>query len=335
MNVAPDGRSTGEGSHSARAGTLTLLSVAASADGGEALKALEETFSAMPLPSFDLIDDEPDAADRIREELEELTGDVPPILANSPAYIRANAELPGKGRKAEHRFIASTLERWLGERPQGELTLDREGGAAVAAMVGGWSATITHALAREPLSLAELRAGVQGLSRDAIAEYLGVALQTGQLEELSEGGRARYGLTDWGRGCIGPIVAAVRCERRHPDKEILPPDVPDVEAAFQLVLPLLHLPRHIDGSCRLGVQIPEAEPPLAAGATAEIAAGRVVSSSPLLAQDARNWVSGSPLDWIESVVEPNKEQVTAGGDLRIARGLLGAIHETLFGAPLG
>ena len=334
MNVAPDGPSTGESSHRARAGALTLLSVAASADGSEALEALEGTFSSMPLPSFDLIDDEPDAVERIREELEDISSDVPPVLANSPAYIRAHAELPGKGRKVEHRFIASTLERWLGERPGGELILDREGGAAVAAMVGGWSATITHALAREPLSLAGLRAGIQGLSRDAIAEYLGVALQTGQIEELSEGGRARYALTDWGRGCIGPIIAAVRCEHHHPDEEILPPDVLDVEAAFQLVLPLLHLPKHLDGSCRLGVQIPEGESPLA-GATAEIAAGRVVSSSPLLAQDARNWVTGSPLDWIESVVEPHKERVSAGGDLRIARGLLGAIHETLFGAPLG
>ncbi len=333
MNVAPDGR-TGEGSHRARAGTLTLLSVAASAGGEETLQALEATFNSVPLPAFDLIDDEPDMADRIREELEELGADVPPILANSPAFIRAHAELPGKALTVEHRFIAATLERWLGRRPHGELILDREGGGAVAALVGGWSGTITHALAREPLSPAELEARVPGLSREAIAEYLKVARWSGQVEQLSEDGETRYALTDWGRGCIGPIIAAVRCERHHPDENIEPPDVLDVEAAFDLVLPLLHLPKHIEGSCRLGVRIPEGESPLA-GATAEIAGGRVVSSSPLLAQGARNWATGSPLDWIETVVDPHRERVSAGGDLRIARSLLAAIHETLFGAPLG
>ena len=109
-----------------------------------------------------------------------------------------------------------------------------------------------------------------------------------------------------------------------------PPDILDVEASFQLTLPLLHLPPDLHGTCRLGVQIPGG-PPLIAGATAQVDRGRVVTSSTLLEQEPETWATGTPRDWLDTLIDPAAGRIEAGGDIQLAQVLLESLHEKLFG----
>ncbi len=53
--------------------------------------------------------------------------------------------------------------------------------------------------------------------------------------------------------------------------------------------------------------------PLIAGATAKVDRGVVVSSSALLDEQPETWVTGDPLDWCETVIDPGAEKLQAGG----------------------
>jgi len=44
-----------------------------------------------------------------------------------------------------------------------------------------------------------------------------------------------------------------------------------------------------------------------------------------------NWVAGSPLDWMEAVVDPSTERLSCGGDPELAGALIEGLHESLFG----
>jgi len=68
-----------------------------------------------------------------------------------------------------------------------------------------------------------------------------------------------------------------------------------------------------------------------AGATVEVAQGAVASISPLLDEDPETWVTGSPLGWCETVIDPSAEKLHAGGDTELTGALLTALHERLFG----
>ena len=178
--------------------------------------------------------------------------------APEPAY-RASA----KG--AQIVYVAAILRRWLRNCPEGPLEIGAQGGAAIASLLCGWSATVIHALAREPLTLAELDRAVEPIpEREVVAEHVEAMRRVGQVEVLEDGGEARCALTDWMREGIAPIVAAAWVEVHHPEEHMAPPDVLDVEAAFEMALPLLRLPPDLRGTCRLGVQIPGG-PPLMAG----------------------------------------------------------------------
>ncbi len=227
-------------------------------------------------------------------------------------------------------YVAAILQRWLRNRPGGPLEIGAPGGGAVASLLCGWSGTVTHALAREPLTLAELdRAVVPIPEREVVAEHLDAMRRVGQVEVLEVGGETRYALTDWMREGIAPIAAAARVEVHHPEEQMAPPDVLDVEAAFQLALPLLGLPPDLRGSCRLGVQIPGG-PPLMAGATVDVEGGAAVSSSTLLDEDPETWATGSPVDWLDTVIDPAAERIKAGGDVRLTSALIECLHQRLF-----
>jgi hypothetical protein len=237
----------------------------------------------------------------------------------------------------EFLFVAATIERWLRKCPEGPLELGLRGAKALAPLVCGWSATVTHALAAEPLTFPELDHEVGIIDSDGVATHLDMLLRSGQAAELpgaAGDGEPRFALTDWGREGIAPIVAAVRFECHYPEDDVLPPDVFDVEASFQMALPLLELPPRLRGSARLGVQIPGGEP-LMAGATARVDRGRVLSASSLLEEDPETWATGTPLDWCETVVDPATAKLAAGGDAELAGALIEALHERLFGDSRG
>jgi DNA-binding transcriptional ArsR family regulator len=338
-------READEGGYKARAGALTLLFVAGSTEREVLLEMLERALSGGllgPIGPDDLLDEdeldeyEDEEYDEEDEEYEDEDEDEaaleasPPPLPESERQIGPHTKVRASAKGEQFLFVAFALERWLHNCPDGPLQLGPEGGAAIAPLVCCWSAGVTHALAGQPLTLAELDRAVEALSYETVEEHVEAMERTGQVEALPDNGEARYALTDWAREGIAPIVAAIRYERHYPEDDALPPDVLDVEAAFQLALPLLRLPADVSGSCRLGVQIPGGEP-LMAGATAQVAGGRVVSSSTLLEQEPENWATGSPIEWADAVVDPRAGQIKAGGDIRLANALIEALHETLFG----
>jgi DNA-binding HxlR family transcriptional regulator len=334
----------------ARAGALTLLYVAGSLDRGRLLELLEEALSGRlpPVPDEEeveeyeeeleegyedeeLEDEELDDGEDEEEELDDgAVATLPPILRRVENPIGPHTPLRTASKGDEFLFVAAAMERWLRNCPQEPLHLGLRGARALAPLICGWSATVTHALAPEPLTLAELDRAVGLVDRDVAVAHVESLERSGQVEALPGGGETRYALTDWGREGISPIVAAVRYECHYPQDDVLPPDVFDVEAGFQMALPLLRLPPGLRGDCRLGVQIPGDEP-LMAGATAQVDRGVVVSSSPLLDKVPGTWASGTPLDWCEAVVDPSATTLESGGDAELTGALIEALHERLFG----
>ncbi len=229
------------------------------------------------------------------------------------------------------RFVAATLERWLrtGESP-GHRPPEAE---AIAAMACCWSAAVTHALAMGPQTIAELARAVPSLYGEDIAqEHVEALERTSQARSLPGGGEARYALTEWGMEAIAPLIAAAHYETAFPQVDVMPPEILDAEATFQLAAPLIRLPADLYGTCRLSVRLPDDDSVLA-GATVEVRQGRIVASSILLEREPETWVTGLPRDWCEAVVDPAAAQLEFGGDADLAGALLEALHQRLFGEP--
>jgi DNA-binding HxlR family transcriptional regulator len=233
-------------------------------------------------------------------------------------------------------FVGFVVERWLQSAPQGPIPYDsRDGGRAVTALAEGWSATVVHALAREPLTLSELHEAVEGLGRRALKQHLAAMQSAGQVEALADdNGGAIYAITDWLRAGIAPLIASARIERRNPQEGMVPIDDLDVEAGFRLSLPLIELPKELSGTCRLGLNLDEEENLPMTGVTARIDQGRVVSCTPGLGEKADAWAAASAADWLDTVIEPDAKRVRTGGDRWLARAVLDRLHRTLFGVPV-
>jgi DNA-binding HxlR family transcriptional regulator len=311
----------------ARAGTLTLLFISTAASREELLELLELALRGGVIGALvDVVPDEIEADDYEDLEEEDLPEPDLPIGLHTP--MRATA----KG--AEMLFVGFTLERWLRNCPGGPLKIGFEATGAISTLVCSWSATVTHALAGQPLTLAELERDVVTLSPETLDEHLQAMVKTGMVEARPDsGGETRYAVTDWLREGVAPLSAAARMERRHLEKDTASPDILDVEAAFQLALPLVKLPSDLAGHCRLGVQIP-GDGALMVGATVEVEAGRVISASPLLDEAAETFATGSPIDWLDTLVEPSAGRIKLGGDTGLAGALIDGLYEVLFGIPI-
>jgi DNA-binding HxlR family transcriptional regulator len=287
---------------------------------GDGLEDYEEDFGDF--------DDELEEDEGDYEFEEEDGGGVATLDAERAAGSEPTYRASPKG--AQIVYVAGILQRWLRNCPEGPLEIGAAGGSALASLLCGWSTTVIHALAREPLTLAELDRAVKPIpEREVVAEHVESMRMVGQAEVLEVGGETRYALTDWMREGIAPIAAAAWVEVHYPEEQMAPPDVLDVEAAFQMALPLLRLPPDLRGTCRLGVQIPGG-PPLMAGATVEVDRGAVVTSSALLDEDPETFATGSPRDWLDTVIDPAAGKIKAGGDTRLAGALIEGLHERLF-----
>jgi DNA-binding HxlR family transcriptional regulator len=316
---------------------LTLLFIAGSASREELLEMLERALQGGLLPAPDpklLEEEELDYEVELDDEdYEDLLEAIPQDLLESHDLIDPHSKMKASSKGHQMLFVAFTLERWLRNCPDGPLRIGQESGDAIAALACCWSATVTHALAREPLTLPELDRAIEILSYATVEEHLEAMERTGLVEVLTEGGETRYAPTEWLREGIAPLAAAARFERHYPEDDTAPPDILDVEASFQLTLPLLQLPADLSGSCRLGVQMP-GSPPLMAGATAQVAGGRVLTSSTLLEENPETWATGSPVDWLDTLVAPSANRIEAGGDIHLVGALLQGLHARLFGVRL-
>ncbi|HMJ72186.1 MAG TPA: hypothetical protein VK471_02350 [Solirubrobacterales bacterium] len=112
------------------------------------------------------------------------------------------------------------------------------------------------------MTLTELDRAVQILSYETVAEHVEAMERVGQVEALPGDGETRYALTDWMREGFAPIAAAARMELHFPEPDVAPPDMLDVDAAFELTLPLVELPDGLRGSSRLAVRVPGSPPSL-------------------------------------------------------------------------
>ena len=287
----------------ARAGTLTLLSIIGPENREYLLEVLAEASLGIP------VDDERRSeagiveTDNAVDTVDEMT------------------------------YVSFTLERWLCSAPHGPLRLGTEkGDEAAIGMICGWASKVTHLLAREPLGLDDLDRAVP-LERDHLEAQL-ATMRAGRLIEAIPGGPGtRYRVTDWLRESIAPLAAASRLERHQHHEDTAPPDELDVEAAFCLTLPLLVLPVEPSGSCRLAVRMPDGAP-AEAGVMAQIEEGHVICCDTRLDDKADTWATGSPIGWMDTLVEPSTAKVEAGGDQRLALALVGGLHEKLFGVPV-
>jgi DNA-binding HxlR family transcriptional regulator len=232
-------------------------------------------------------------------------------------------------------FVSFVLERWLQGSPRGPLALGcDEANDAIAALACGWSTTLTHLLAREPLTFREMSEAVD-IGYRSLEDHVDAMEEAGLLIPRPGGsGGSRYAVTDWLRAGIAPLSAAARLERVSTIEDAAPIDALDVEASFLLTLPLLELPGDLSGSCLLGVDVEGGPRPGLAGVTAQVDGGRVVSCTRRLDEDADAWATASAAEWLDTVIEPHAKRVRTGGDRLLAGILLDRLHRTLFGIPV-
>lgn len=277
-----------------------------------------------------------DYASALDPDEEDVEG--PEIVLESGQVIGPHTPMRITPEGEEMLFVAFSLERWLANAPHGPLELGvGDAGPVLAALICNWSATVIHGLAPGPRTLLELHeAVVTLLSYETLEEHVEAMERVGLVEaETDSTGTTRYAATKWLREGLAPIAAAMRLERHFPSPDTLPPDSLDVGAGFLLTLPLLQLPKHLSGSCRLGVKLNEdGLGGKMVGVTAEITDGRIMWCDPQLEESADSWASGTAIEWLDTVVQPAVRRVATGGEKRLADALVEALHEKLFGVPI-
>jgi DNA-binding HxlR family transcriptional regulator len=234
----------------------------------------------------------------------------------------------GAGR--ELLIVAEMVERWLGQAPDGPLPLGGAAAkAAIKALAEAWSTSMLRALAPNPLSLTELDRVIPSLSYPSLERRLSALRLAGQVEARDGNGRGTpYAVTAWTRAGVGALAAAALWERRHQPRGTRPIGRMDAEAIFLLTVPLLRLPEDMSGSCRMAVELPGSDTRLA-GVVVGVERGRIESCTSRLQGTPDAWALGSALGWLEAVVHADASGIQAGGDGRLARALLDALHRTL------
>jgi DNA-binding HxlR family transcriptional regulator len=233
--------------------------------------------------------------------------------------------------------VAEVVEAWLARAPQGSLALGSEPAkGAIRALVGGWGSTMLRALAARPLSLTELSSVIGDHSYPALERRLSAMRAARQVEprEGGERGGKPYGVTEWTRQAVAPIVAAGRCECEHLAKATEPLSRIDVEAAFLLSVPLVDLDITRSGLCLLAVDTSsvrdEAAADRLAGVHVEIEGGTVTSCRSRWEGEPRTWALGSIESWLDAILEGRLERLRIGGeDRELAAVLIEKIHHSL------
>jgi DNA-binding HxlR family transcriptional regulator len=247
-----------------------------------------------------------------------------------PGTVEYELEKPGE----ELLSVAVILERWLEAAPGGPLALGEDAAkAAIRALAEGWSSTMLRALAAGPLSLTELDRLIGALNYPSLERRLAAMRLAGLVEPAPSNAKGTpYAVTGWLRRGVGPLVAAIRWERRNAPARTAPPGRIDVEAVFLLAVPLLRLPEELSGVCRLALEIPSGGERRLAGVLVEVEGGRVASCAARPGGDPDAWASGSLSAWLAALTEADPDGLELGGDCRFARALLEALVEALLGA---
>lgn len=249
------------------------------------------------------------------------------------AAMSVVTELTTAGR--EMLPVASALERWLQEAPDGPVELDDPAAhGIVKVLTAGWDSTMVGALAERPLTLTELNDNIPTLTYPALKRRLAKLRSTYLVTTVGEGKSAAHAASDWLRRAIVPLAVAGHWELLHdPDAE--PISEVEVKAAFLLTLPLIEIPaKRFSGTCTLAVLIPDgttgAEPEIA-GITVEIERGAIVSYDPNgTSPPPSTWALGTAEAWFEALIGDGDGLRTGGAKPRLARGVVKGLRETLF-----
>jgi DNA-binding HxlR family transcriptional regulator len=233
--------------------------------------------------------------------------------------------------------VAEAVEAWLRRAPQGPIPLGSESAkGAIRALVGGWGSTMLRALAARPLSLTELSSVISDHSYPALERRLSAMRAARQLELRPSGGRGAkpYGVTEWTRQAVGPLVAAGRCECRHLAATTDPLTRIDIEAAFLLSVPLVDLEVTRSGSCLLAVdtgpvQSAESTDRLA-GVHVEVESGAIAACNSRFESDPATWALGSVSAWVDAILEGRSSRLRIGGEQgKLAEDLIRRLHASL------
>jgi DNA-binding HxlR family transcriptional regulator len=233
--------------------------------------------------------------------------------------------------------VAEAVEAWLAKSPQGPIALGSEPSkGAIRALVGGWGSTILRALAARPLSLTELSSIISDHSYPALERRLS-AMRAARLLEPTPGGSKGakpYDVTEWTRLAVAPLVAAGRCECEHLAEKTEPLTRIDIEAAFLLAVPLVHLEITRTGSCLLAVDTGTTgnggSRDRVAGVHVGIEQGDVVSCVSRLEQEPSTWALGTVSSWVEGILEGRPDRLRIGGeDPVLVKALIEQLHRAL------
>jgi DNA-binding HxlR family transcriptional regulator len=256
------------------------------------------------------------------------------VRSGMPYTVENELTEAGRGVLA----VAEIVEAWLARAPQGPIALGSESSkGAIRALVGGWGSTMLRALAARPLSLTELSSVISDHSYPALERRLSAMRAARQVELQPEGsgGAKPYGVTEWTRLAVAPLVAAGRCECEHFAEMTEPLARIDIEAAFLLAVPLVGLEITRAGSCLLAVDTGVTttdghSKDRLAGVHVELEDGEVVSCVSRLEQEPSTWALGAVCSWVDAILEGRLDRLRLGGeDPVLARALIEQLHASL------
>jgi len=324
----------GDGGFKARAGALTLLYLSSSMKRSVLLPLLAEAATGVRLVDERELPDPDEPLDVTMFIDPYLVEPADPDLGPD-APIGPDTMLQPTPAGKEVPFVGLVLQQWLDRSPGGPIELGPDAGPVLWALLSGWSSTVVHAFAAGSHTAGEACEAIQVLDLETVELQVAAMADTGLLEALP--GRAdeeeRFVASDWLRLAIAPLAAAARMELRYPPGDTAPIAALDVQAAFQLTLPMLELPPDLVGSCALAVELDEGVLHSPAGVTVKVDRGRVLSCEARLDEDAEFRAGASVPEWLERVIEANPTQARTGGDETLPAMLIGELHKALFSSP--
>jgi DNA-binding HxlR family transcriptional regulator len=236
-------------------------------------------------------------------------------------------------RGREGIFVGTIAEYWLGRRTDGHFPAfaGKEGQATLAALIDGWDQGVLHALATGPATFGQLLAAVPRRARRGLRDTVARMRATDLLVERGDeaGAEVRYGPTDWLRGGVAAILAAVRFELREPIAGRRRATAADAEAALLLALPLARLAPDAGGACVLEATVAAQNGDAAATAAARVEDGRVAAVERGAAEHSDAHIGGPLFDLLDAVID-RRFDLSVTGDDRLARGLVMALNQALY-----
>lgn len=228
--------------------------------------------------------------------------------------------------------VTDSVEAWLAGAPDGPLQLESEmGKATIKALVSGWDSTMLRALAVRPFSLTELDNLISSHSYPALERRLAAMRLAGFVTPVpGSNGATPYVVDDWLRRAMAPVLAAIRCERRHLADATAPLTRIDIETILLLTLPLVELAPESSGVSQLSVHGGDDSDWRSAGVRLTIESGQVASCATKLEAKTESWVRGSAVDWLEALVVGSSRHLDVSGDRAITLDIVDGLHRALF-----